>query len=72
MYDLGKMHYFLGVKVIQSIDGIYISQKKYVQEVLNKQITGGKVELGSKLKKDPTGGKVDSALYKQIMGSFMY
>ena len=35
MSDLGMMHYFLGIKVVQSA-GIFIYQKKYVQEILDK------------------------------------
>ena len=30
MFDLGMMHYFLGIKVMQSFTRIFISQKKYV------------------------------------------
>ena len=30
MPDLGMMHYFLGIEVVQSANGIFISQKKYV------------------------------------------
>ena len=29
MSDLGMMHYFLGIEVVQSNAGIFISQKKY-------------------------------------------
>lgn len=36
MTDLGMMHYFLVIEVVQSPIGIFISQKKYVQEILNK------------------------------------
>lgn len=36
MSDLGMMHYFLGIEVVQSAAGIFISQQKYVQEVLNR------------------------------------
>jgi len=36
MTDLGKMKYFLGVKVLQNFDGIYISQKKYAKDVLER------------------------------------
>ena len=36
MSDLGKMHYFLGFEVVQSDDGIFVSQKKYVREILNR------------------------------------
>lgn len=36
MYDLGKLHYFLGFEVIQSNVRILISQKNYVQEIVEK------------------------------------
>ena len=36
MTDLGTMHYFLGIEVAQTSDRIFISQKKYIQEILNK------------------------------------
>ncbi|RVX13416.1 Retrovirus-related Pol polyprotein from transposon TNT 1-94 [Vitis vinifera] len=36
MSDLGKMRYFLGIEVMQKSDGIFISQKKYTQEVLER------------------------------------
>jgi len=36
MYDLGLMHYFLGIEVKQSTSEIFISQKKYVQETLQR------------------------------------
>jgi len=31
MSGLGKMHYFLGLEVVQSDEGIFVSQKKYVR-----------------------------------------
>ena len=34
--DLGMMKYFLGVEILQNFEGIYISQKKYAKEVLEK------------------------------------
>ena len=36
MTDLGKMKYFLGVEVIQNEEGIFISQKKYEIDVLER------------------------------------
>lgn len=36
MYALGKLHYFLGFEVIQSNVRILISQKNYVQEIVEK------------------------------------
>lgn len=34
MSDLGLLHYFLGVEVNQSSDGIFISQRKYATVML--------------------------------------
>ena len=36
MTDLGLMSYFLGIKVSQRDDGIFISQKKYTEDLLKK------------------------------------
>ncbi|XP_041025510.1 secreted RxLR effector protein 161-like [Juglans microcarpa x Juglans regia] len=78
MSDLGMMHYFLGIEVAQSSTGIFISQKKYVREILDrfqmKDCNHVKTpsEFGMKLKKDNGGKKVDDTLYKQIVGSLMY
>ncbi|XP_060201925.1 uncharacterized mitochondrial protein AtMg00810-like [Lycium barbarum] len=78
MSDLGLMHYFLGIEVVQSDDGIFISQKKYIGEILDRfqmrdcNPVNTPTELGLKLHKDPTGKKVDSTLYKQVVGSLMY
>lgn len=36
MTVLGRMHYFLGLMIIQSSDGFFISQRKYVQDLLLK------------------------------------
>jgi hypothetical protein len=78
MSDLGLMHYVLGIEVVQSSAGIFISQKKYVLEILdrfhmkdcNPVLTPS--EPGLKLTRFGTGEKMNSTLYKQIVGSLMY
>lgn len=78
MSDLGLMHYFLGIEVIQSDAGVFLSQKKYVADILDRfqmkdcNPTSTPVDCGMKLHKDDGGKKVDSTLYKQIVGSLMY
>ncbi|XP_031266668.1 uncharacterized protein LOC116125078 [Pistacia vera] len=78
MSDLGMMHYFLGLQVMQYVDGVFISQKKYVQEILDRfQMSNynpvtSPTEVGLKLTKNPEGKKIDGPLYKQIVGSLMY
>ncbi|KAL0398210.1 UNVERIFIED_CONTAM: Retrovirus-related Pol polyprotein from transposon RE1 [Sesamum radiatum] len=78
MSDLGTMHYFLGIEVVNTSDGIFISQKKYIGEILDRFLmkdcnaVSTPTEFGLKLNKDYEGKKVDSTLYKQIVGSLMY
>ncbi|CAL9028826.1 unnamed protein product [Prunus brigantina] len=78
MTDLGLMHYFLGLEVIQSTAGNFICQKKYAQDILNRfqmddcKPFGTPAEYGLKLCKDKGGKEVDSTFYKQIIGSLMY
>ena len=51
--DLGKLHYFLGIKVARSKEGISLSQRKYVLDILEE--TG---LLGSKPMETPTDPNV--------------
>ncbi|XP_052478324.1 secreted RxLR effector protein 161-like [Gossypium raimondii] len=78
MSDLGLMHYFLGIEVVQFDAGIFISQKRYVQDILtrfrmqdcNPVCTLSETSL--KLVKDPDGKKINNTLYKKIVGSLMH
>lgn len=78
MSDLGKMRYFLGVEVLQNPDGIYICQKKYAREVLERfgmdrgNPVNNPIVPGSKLLKDEKGVRVDATLFKQVVGSLMH
>ena len=36
MKDLGMMHYFLGMEVWKSVDGIFLGQGRYVVEILKR------------------------------------
>lgn len=78
MTDLGEMKYFLGTEVTQSAGGIFICQKKYAQEVLErfKMNDCNPVQIpivpGTKITRDVEGVKIDSTYYKQMVGSLMY
>lgn len=78
MTDLGKMRYFLGIEVMQRSNGIFINQKKYTQEVLERfsmdkcNPVHNPMVPGFKLTKNGDGVKVDSTFYKKIVGSLMY
>lgn len=34
--DLGELHYFLGIEVVRLANGIYLSQAKYIYDILSK------------------------------------
>lgn len=78
MTDLGRMKYFLGVEVIQGAEGIFINQKKYAGELLerfnlhNGNAVKNPIVPGAKLSKEGKGAKVNATLYKQLTGSLMY
>lgn len=78
MSDLGCMKYFLGVEVVQSAAGIFISQRKYANEILERfgmnlcKPVKSPIVPGSRLVKDEEGTKVNSTNYKQMIGSLMY
>jgi hypothetical protein len=78
--DLGNLHYFCGIAVNQTKDGIILSQDKYASDLLKK---AGKAT--SKLVSAPlaTGNKLpahigtpldsnDSTHYRSIVGALQY
>ena len=60
MSDLGMMKYFLGIEVIQNEVGIFICQRKYAREVLekfgmeNSNSVKNPIISGTRLSKDET------------------
>jgi len=78
MSDLGRMKYFLGVEVVQHSEGIFINQRKYANEVLerfrmrNCNLVKNPIIPGFKLVKDEGEVSVDATTYKQMVGSLMY
>jgi hypothetical protein len=78
MTDLGKMKFFLGVEIVQNDEGIYLSQRKYTLEILerfgleNANSVRNPMVPGMKLMKNEDGEQVDMTRYKQMVGSLMY
>nr|GEX44499.1 putative ribonuclease H-like domain-containing protein [Tanacetum cinerariifolium] len=78
MSSMGELTFFLGLQVKQKKDGIFISQDKYVAEILRKfGLTKGKsastpIDTEKPLLKDPNGEDVDVHTYRSKIGSFIY
>ncbi|KAL0449217.1 UNVERIFIED_CONTAM: Retrovirus-related Pol polyprotein from transposon RE1 [Sesamum latifolium] len=78
MSDLGLLHYFLGIEVIQMEEGIFLSQKKYAKGTFkNFHTTGCKsvdtpMAPNEKLKKDDGAKRVASSTYRSLIGSLLY
>nr|GEU93216.1 putative ribonuclease H-like domain-containing protein [Tanacetum cinerariifolium] len=78
MSSIGELALFLGLQVKQKKDGIFISQDKYVAEILKKfGLTEGKsastpINTEKPLLKDLDGEDVDVHTYRSMIGSLMY
>nr|GEZ80796.1 putative ribonuclease H-like domain-containing protein [Tanacetum cinerariifolium] len=76
--SLGELTFFLGLQVKQKKDGIFISQDKYIAEILRKfRLTEGKsastpIDTEKPLLKDFDREDVDVYTYRSMIGSLMY
>ncbi|GJV31547.1 putative ribonuclease H-like domain-containing protein [Tanacetum coccineum] len=78
MSSMGELTFFLGLQVQQKEDGIFISQDKYVAEILKKfdfatvKTASTPIETNKALVKDEEAEAVDVHLYRSMIGSLMY
>eukprot|EP01018_Ginkgo_biloba_P040026 Gb_26864 [translate_table: standard] len=78
MIDLGLLHYFLGIEVWQTPGRVFISQAKYIWEVLRRfrmedcKPVCTPMEIGTKLRVQDEGVQIDGTLYRQLVGSLIY
>ncbi|GJY02440.1 putative ribonuclease H-like domain-containing protein [Tanacetum coccineum] len=78
MSSIRELTFFLGLQVQQKEDGIFISQDKYVDEILKKfdfatvKTTSTPMEPNKALVKDEEADSVDVHLYRSMIGSLMY
>nr|GEX32563.1 uncharacterized mitochondrial protein AtMg00810-like [Tanacetum cinerariifolium] len=78
MSSMAKLTFFLGLQVMQKDDEIFISQDKYVVDILMKfdfssvKTSRTLIETNNALLKDEETVDVDVHLYRSMIGSLMY
>nr|KYP76214.1 Copia protein [Cajanus cajan] len=78
MTYLGVMRYFLGMEVHQIDDGIFLSQKKYANDLLKKfklencNPVSTPLAVNEKLSKADGDAKADVTQYRSLVGSLLY
>ncbi|GJT97456.1 putative ribonuclease H-like domain-containing protein [Tanacetum coccineum] len=78
MSSMGELTFFLGLQVKQTTAGIFLSQDKYVKDILNKfdfrtiKPASTPIEAHKSLGKDEEGEEVDVHLYRSMIGCLMY
>jgi hypothetical protein len=77
MTDMGQLHHFLGISVTHSADGLFLSQRQYSQDILERagmsacKPCSTPVDLHSKLSAD--GPHVaDATQYRSLAGALQY
>ncbi|GKB25997.1 putative ribonuclease H-like domain-containing protein, partial [Tanacetum coccineum] len=78
MSSMGELTFFHGLQVKQKADGIFISQDKYVAEILKKfdfanvKTASTPIETQKPLVKDEEASDVDVHLYRSMISALMY
>eukprot|EP00253_Pinus_taeda_P022157 PITA_22157 len=78
MTDLGYVHYYLGIEVTQHPESIFLSQNKYIGDLLNRfgmtECNPLSTPMEQNLKLTSIEGKEleDATKYRQLVGSLIY
>ena len=78
MTNLGLLHHFLGLGVIQTDSYIFLHQQKYAKTLLDKfgfkdcKSIATPLVVNEKLSKMDGSEQADESLYRQIVGSLLY
>ncbi|GKC26935.1 putative ribonuclease H-like domain-containing protein [Tanacetum coccineum] len=78
MSSIGELTFFLGLQVEQRKDGIFLSQDKYVYDILKKfgfssvKTASTRMETHKSLSTNAAETDVDVHLYRSMIGSLMY
>jgi hypothetical protein len=78
MSMIGEFNYFMGLQVKQTSEGIFISQSKYVKDLVKRFSLDGKshartpMSTSFKICTNLTGKQVDPTLYRSMIESLLY
>ncbi|XP_060202579.1 uncharacterized mitochondrial protein AtMg00810-like [Lycium barbarum] len=78
MKDLGPLSYFLGIAVTRHAGGLFLSQKKYAEEIIEQasmlscRPSATAVDTKPKLSATSTSPFKDSSLYRSLAGALQY
>nr|GEV78674.1 hypothetical protein [Tanacetum cinerariifolium] len=78
MSAMGELTFFLGLQVLQKKDGIFLSQDKYVGDILKKfrysdvRSANTPMDKENPWEKDGSGKDVELHLYRSMIGSLIY
>jgi hypothetical protein len=75
---LGELSFFLGLQICQSNQGIFISQTKYIREMLKRfrmedfKIVITPMQTSCKLRKDDDSKSTDQRQYRSMIDNLLY
>ena len=75
--DLGNLNYFLGMEVARSKEGIFVSQRKYILDLLTEtgmlecRLTDTPIEFNCKLGNSDDQVPVDKEQYQRLIGKLI-
>ncbi|KAD3068892.1 hypothetical protein E3N88_36772 [Mikania micrantha] len=76
--DLGDLHHFLGIEVISTNQGMFLSQHRHINDLLTKFHMDGAKEVvtplspSDSLSPDEGTSRIDPITYRKIIGSLQY
>ncbi len=79
MKDLGPLHYLLGLRIVQDVNGVHIDQKNYINCMVDRfglkdaNVTMTPADTNVQLKaEDGVSNKVDRTGYQKLVSSLLY
>jgi len=78
MSMIGELSYFLGLQIIQNAEGLFLSQEKYLKEMLmifqmeDLSPVSTPMIVGCKLRKENISSDVDQRTYPSMIGILLY